>query len=331
MNILLIEDNQGDVRLIKEILNDVEDFHYTLTASESLQQGIGLLTKKDFDIVILDLGLPDSQGLDSFRRLSRYAHNLPIIVFTGLEDKNTAIKAVQDGAQDYLIKGKIEGFPLTQALRFAIERKKMGKKIIHSLHEKEVLLREIHHRVKNNMQIVVSLLRLQAAGIKDKKTLELFKECQNRIKSIAVIHEKLYQSKNFSSVDFGQYIQEMLLHLTNTYGVDTQNIKTHAKSAHDKLDINHAIPCGLILNELISNCFKHAFPENKTGDIHVEFSKRKGEHKLIIRDTGKGLPENTDIQKAQSFGLQIVRDLVEQLKGSIVVNRDHGTEFIIKF
>ncbi len=330
MNILLIEDNQGDVRLIKEILNDVEDFHYTLLASENLQEGVKLLSNKDFDVILLDLGLPDSQGLDSFRRLYKYAHNLPIIVFTGLEDKKTAIKAVQDGAQDYLIKGKIGGFPLTQALRFAIERKKMEEKIKYSLHEKEVLLQEIHHRVKNNMQVVLSLLRLQATRIRDKKALELFKESQNRIKAIAVIHEKLYKSKNLSSVDFSQYIHEMMLHLANTYGIDTQKIKTRIKSEHAELDINKAIPCGLILNELVSNCFKHAFPEKK-GEVSVEFSKRKGNHHLIIRDNGKGLPENIDIHKSQSFGLQIVRDLVEQLKGSIEVNRNHGAEFIIKF
>ena len=330
MNILLIEDNQGDVRLIKEILNDVEDFHYKLTASDSLQQGIELIAKKDFDIIILDLGLPDSQGLDSFRRLSGYANSLPIIVFTGLEDKQAALKAVQDGAQDYLIKGKIGGFPLTQALRFAIERKKMEENIKYSLHEKEVLLQEIHHRVKNNMQIVVSLLRLQAAGIKNKKTLELFKECQNRIKSISVIHEKLYQSKNFSRVDFGQYIHEMLFHLANTYGIDTQSIIIHSESENGELDINKAIPCGLILNELVSNCFKHAFPDNK-GEVSVEFHKIKGKHHLIIRDNGKGLPENIDIKMTTSLGLQIVRDLVKQLKGSIEVEREHGTEFIIRF
>ena len=212
------------------------------------------------------------------------------------------------------------------------ERKKAEEKIKASLKEKEVLLREIHHRVKNNMQIVSSLLRLQSAKVEDKKTQEILKGCQNRIRTMALIHEKLYQSKDLAKINFAQYIDGLAVHVFQSYGVDSNLVAVKTDLEEVLLDLNRAIPCGLIINELLSNSIKHAFPEGKKGEILVKLhSDKKDMITLVVSDNGIGLPDNIDFRKAQSLGLQMVNDLTRQIGGTIKLDRKAGTAFTIKF
>jgi PAS domain S-box-containing protein len=212
------------------------------------------------------------------------------------------------------------------------ERKKAEEKIAASLREKEVLLREIHHRVKNNMQIISSLLRLQSRSIEDEKMREIFNESQSRIRSMSLIHEKLYESKDFSRIDFSDYIGKMVTHLFVVYRMNPGDVhfKVEAKDIH--LDITRAIPCGLIINELVSNALKYAFPAGKKGDLLIRMNKdESGKYHLLVKDTGIGLPPNFDIRTTETLGFQIVNDLVKQLDGTIELKRDEGTEFRIVF
>jgi len=212
------------------------------------------------------------------------------------------------------------------------ERKKAEEKIKASLKEKEVLLREIHHRVKNNMQIVSSLLRLQSAKVEDKKTQEILKGCQNRIRTMALIHEKLYQSKDLAKINFAQYIDGLAVHVFQSYGVDSNLVAVKTDLEEVLLDLNRAIPCGLIINELLSNSIKHAFPEGKKGEICINLhSDKKGMITLVVSDNGIGLPDDIDFRKAQSLGLQMVNDLTRQIGGTIKLDRKAGTAFTIKF
>ena len=203
-------------------------------------------------------------------------------------------------------------------------------KIKASLSEKELLLRELHHRVKNNLQIILSLINLQSNGIKDQQDLEIFRESQSRVKSLAIIHEKLYQSADFASINFGEYIQSLVSYLLSYYS-KTDIIVDIDVEKDIVLNMDTAVPCGLIINELVTNSIKFAFPGRKTGKIYIHLNHDDGSLILIIGDNGIGLPEGTDFENSQKLGLQLVKTLTDQLEGTIQYNGENGAEFEIKF
>ena len=212
------------------------------------------------------------------------------------------------------------------------ERKRAEEIIKKSLEEKEVLLKEIHHRVKNNMQIISSLLRIQSGSIEDEKTQEMFYALHDRIKSMSLLYEMLYQSKDIARVDLSEYIRSLTTHLVSMYRdrVGVINLKLDVKDVY--LDLKRAVPCGLIITELVSNTLKHAFSKAERGEIAVEMHPDKGEkYTLVIRDSGKGFPEELDFRETESLGMKLVVDLVKQLKGTIELDRTKGTSFSIRF
>ncbi len=210
-----------------------------------------------------------------------------------------------------------------------------------SLAEKEVLLKEIHHRVKNNLQVISSLLNLQSGYINDEAALQMFKESQNRVRSMALIHEKLYQSEDLARIDFAEYIQDLANYLIRMYGTGTYRVRLRVNVENVSLDVDMAIPCGLIVNELISNSLKYAFPmedraldeqQKSEAEIRVDLrSDNSGNLMLIVNDNGVGFPENLDFRETESLGLQLVNTLTEQLEGSIELDRTSGTTFKITF
>ena len=205
--------------------------------------------------------------------------------------------------------------------------------IKHNLKEKEVLLSEIHHRVKNNMQVISSLLKLQSAKIEDKKYVDMFKDSENRIRSMALVHEKLYQSKDFSSIDFKGYVKSIANHLIRSYAVNPDKIRLNTEIEDIPLGIDNGIPCGLIINELISNSLKYAFPKDREGEINIVLRAiNSHEIELTVSDDGIGIPAEIDIRETESLGLQLVHILAEnQLEGSVELDRDKGTAFRIRF
>ncbi len=212
------------------------------------------------------------------------------------------------------------------------ERKKMEDNLKKSLREKEVLLTEIHHRVKNNMQIISSLLSLQSHNIRDDAVQDLFKDTQNRIHSIALIHNLMYKSKDLANVDFEEYIRSLAAVLLRTLSSNHEKISLTVDAKDVSLDINRAIPCGLIINEIVSNSIKHAFPGNRSGEISIGFSGNSGDrYTLRVRDNGIGVDPDIDPDGTGSIGLTIVRDLTEQLRGTFTMRNDNGTEIIISF
>lgn len=218
-------------------------------------------------------------------------------------------------------------------LRDITERKLNEEKIKESLKEKEVLLKEVHHRVKNNMQIISSLLRLQSGYLIDRKNIEIFKECQNRILSMSLVHEKLYNSRDFTKIDIKDYVVDLTTGLLYSGKSNGGNIVLNIVVDDVLLGVNAAIPFGLILNELVTNCIKHAFPNGRKGEIRIYLHETDdGKIELIVRDDGVGIPEGIDFRKTESFGLYLVTILAEeQLKGKIYLTRNGGTEFRIKF
>jgi PAS domain S-box-containing protein len=226
-------------------------------------------------------------------------------------------------------KGTITGY--VSVNRDITERKLHEEKLKTSLKEKEILLKEIHHRVKNNLQVISSLLKMQTAYIKDPLALDYFKISSQRVKSMALIHEQLYRSADLSKIDFENYIKKLSMHLYQTYGVSSSKVRFIVKVNDIKLEIDTAIPCGLLVNELISNSLKHGFPENKTGKIEVEMERTANKYVLKVRDNGKGFPKNIDFQNTETLGMQLVNTLVEQIEGAVELKNDNGTEFTITF
>ena len=212
------------------------------------------------------------------------------------------------------------------------DRKEAEEKLKMSLVEKEVLLREIHHRVKNNLQIISSLLNLQSRHVEDEPALDMFHESRNRVRSMALVHEKLYRSNDLAEVDFCEYIQSLSRHLFMSYRVEPTEIDLSIDVKDVFLDINTSIPCGLIINELVSNSLKHAFSGRDRGKIHVSMRpENNGKFKMVIRDDGVGLPKNLEVTQTESLGLQLVTMLVEQLQGTLSVVNKNGTSYEILF
>jgi two-component sensor histidine kinase/PAS domain-containing protein len=209
--------------------------------------------------------------------------------------------------------------------------KRMQEQIQRSLREKDVLLKEIHHRVKNNLQIIISLLNLQSGYIKDEATLKAVKDGQLRVRSMALVHEKFYQAEELLEINFGDYISKLCQYLYQAYGDRTNRVKVELNVDPVSLDMDTAMPCGLLVNEIVSNCYKYAFPDGHSGVISIDFHRLDGAVQLKIQDDGIGFPAGFDPLTAESLGMQLIQALTSQLDGNLEVERKVGTGFIVTF
>ncbi len=206
------------------------------------------------------------------------------------------------------------------------QRKRCEQSTLAALREKELMLREIHHRVKNNLQIVCTLLDLQSEHVEDPS---VFQACRSRVRSMARVHERLYGAEGFDRVDFADYLAQLGEDLSLSYS--SENVELGFAVHVPPLPIAVAIPCGMLINELVSNCLKHAFPRGLGGAIRVELSQEGVINRLVVADNGCGFPEGLNPRETPSFGLQLAGTLVEQLRGEMELSRDHGTRFVVTF
>ncbi|MEN4017352.1 MAG: histidine kinase dimerization/phosphoacceptor domain -containing protein [Methanobacterium sp.] len=397
INVLVIEDNLADTALIREMLKESQNTRFKLYNARKLQEGLEIINENSIQVLLLDLNLPDSKGIETFYKASESVSEIPIIILSGFDDEDTAIKAVKGEAQDYLIKGNVESSLLVRSICYAIERKaneiellkysdhleelveqrtlelknsniqlkkeieerkNAEEEIRTSLLEKKVLLEEIHKRVENNLETISNLMGLECSNAVDKEPVEIYQESQNRVKAIALIHEQLSRSEDFGIVDFSKYAQDIVDYLFNIYAVDPDQIEVSISANGILLDIDTAVPCGLIINELVTNSIKHAFPmtlnslgENepsfkdliekngkymydypeKACKIDINLSLNQNIYILEVKDNGIGLPGDFDIIYPKTTGMQMVNALVRQLDGLIDLENDHGAEFKISF
>ena len=202
----------------------------------------------------------------------------------------------------------------------------------HSLADKEALLSEVHHRVKNNLQITSSLLDLQSRDLEDEAALLVLKSSRDRIESMALVHEALYQSKNFAEIEFDGYVRKLTADLFSSFGVSSYEIDLKLHLDHASLGPDQAVPCGLIINELVTNSLKHAFSSENEREIRVDFRlEDDSQVKLIVSDNGRGYPNEVDFQAKQSLGLRLVQTLTDQLGGTVKLNNDGGAVCEIVF
>jgi PAS domain S-box-containing protein len=224
------------------------------------------------------------------------------------------------------------GSKVLSAIVDITDRRQKEMRIESAFREKDVLLGEIHHRVKNNLQIIHSLLELQCSQIQDAEVLAMLRDSQNRIRSMALIHQTLYQSNDFGRVDFGIFLNSLVPTLINSYLKNPERIALSIHSPDIHLPINAAVPCGLLVNELISNCLKHAFPQERRGQIDISFLHEPDDFVVLtVADNGVGIAENFELTETTSLGLQLVFLLAEQLHGSMTVRRSDPTSFELRF
>jgi two-component sensor histidine kinase len=273
--------------------------------------------------------------------LSRRVIDLPLkevpIVSPDLTAEEAMASLIGQGARHALVvDGKnllgVISLKRLQEYGQVAERERVEETFKASLRQKEMLLREVHHRIKNNLQIISSLLDIQASWVQDPHLVEMFMDIQNRVISMALIHETLYQSGDFRMVNFGVYVRTLAEQIFRSYNVVPNRIRLQIQADEVMLDTNQAIPCGLILNELLSNCLKHAFPGEQGGEIHIELrSDAAPQVTMIVRDTGVGFPAGVDSRHAETLGLQLVNSLTEQLGGTLETESNGGTTLKLTF
>ncbi len=211
------------------------------------------------------------------------------------------------------------------------DKKEIQQQMKESIHEKEILLQEVHHRVKNNLQVISSILNLQSSYVKDENSLSILRESQNRIKSMSFIHESLYHTGNFSNIEFSEYIHSLAKNLIHSYSLETASIELDVDFQKTSLLLDQAIPCGLIANEILSNALKYAFKDREKGKISCRIGSENGKVTMEIGDNGIGLPEDLDVANSETLGLQLVYTLIEQLGATIQVDTKSGTNYLITF
>ena len=265
-----------------------------------------------------------------------------MILMVKPENEQMGLNAIKSGAMDYVLKTEDGILGMARVIertlrvwRIVVEYRKTEQEVRSALNEKETILKEIHHRIKNNFQVVCSVLSLQSQYIKDEQVLDMFMETQDRVRAMALIHEKLYKADDVGHLDFKIYMENLVHGLFWSYGTDPKRVRLEVDVEDMSLGINWTVPCGLIINELVSNSLKYAFPSSwkGVGTIKISLFKNNDEEiELIVEDNGIGIPKNLDLRQTDSFGLELVTILAEdQLNGKVILKRNNGTQFRILF
>jgi PAS domain S-box-containing protein len=338
--ILVVEDEEligQDIKFLLEDLGyDVPDL------VPSGEEAIDKAGETRADLVLMDIMLEgDIDGIEAANKINNQ-YGIPVIYLTAYRNEDIFERAKLTEPYAYIVK-PFEERELRTNVEIALNRHKAEKERIklteltaknqilkRSLNDQETLLREIHHRVNNNMQIISSLLSLQSAHVNDERDLQLFKDSQNRVKSMAKVHERLYQSYDLSSIKFAAYCQSLLTDLFSSHRA-APGIRLRTDIIDVSFNMETAIPCGLIINELVSNSLKYAFPNN-VGEISVSLKHyNQGQFLLTISDNGVGIPEDIDFKHNSSLGFRLTNNLTSQLEGKIDLFRENGTTYRIVF
>ena len=359
--ILYLDDNPRDAERVRDILQQSE-LACELRLVGDREAYEAALAQTRFDLILSADALPDCDGTAALALARERQPDVPFILLSGTLGEEQAVDCVLRGATDFVLKQRPNRLvpailrALTEAgaqqhrreaeaaLRLSEERQRQAQAmqditqrqqveaaLRDSLRDKDVLLQEIHHRVKNNLQIVSSLLHLQTDQAAQPTVKAVFKEAQRRVLSMALIHESLYRSPNLAQVNLAEYIETLCTHVFRSFGVDGAQIKLVTRLEPVALGLEQAVPCGLIVNELLSNALKYAFPSGRTGQITLTLSAPAGQVHLQVADNGVGLPPPMETAPARPPGLGLVSMLAKQLKGEVVVERGEGAAFQLTF
>jgi len=346
--ILVVDDTAAN---LKFLVNMLSSRGYQVRAAGSGPLALRSIAVEQPDLILLDVRMPGMDGFEVCRRLKedRRYRDIPVIFLSALNDTPGIVRAFEIGAVDYVTKpfepaeilARIETHLKLHRLQQRMESLVAARteelsrtmaEVEKSLEEKETLLHEIYHRVKNNLQIVISMLNLQRTEYHDSMLDEVLRMAQDRIRSMALVHDLLYQSEYLSHIDFAQYITQICGFLFLSYNISEARIQPEYRLSNVTLGLTQAIPCGLAVNELVTNSLKHAFPGDMAGNILIELcTLDSGRVFLKIADDGVGIPDSFDVDNNRTIGLTIVDNLVRQLSGTLEITSKRGTEVTILF
>lgn len=346
IRVLIIEDNPQDLRLIEEMLSEIDIPSFELISADRLEDGLKLLINDGFDILLLDLSLPDSTGLDTFASVYDQAPEIPVVILSGFDDEDIAIKAVREGAQDYLVKGTVSSLLLSRSIAYAIERKLIEDELIRhryylnelvekrtleleetneclqeEIHEKEILIEEIYKRIQFSLQIIAGIIGITPQMLQNEDFNELNIKSQTRVNAILKLNEILEKSEDFALVNFGKYTDDLLKYLFDIYGIHKNQIKVSMDMEGVLIDISTAVPLGIILNELLSDKFK-----NNLGNCEIDISLKSYRENIRLKMSYNGdCKETIDYKNMNKPYLQLINTLLREFNGSIDF-ADEGNE-----
>lgn len=335
IKILHLEDSDDDARLICDALShEVVACH--VTRVETRKAFLEAMDHGDWDMILSDYSLPSFDGISALKLAVEKRPQVPFIFVTGSLGEELAVETLKNGATDFILKDRLSRLPqaVLRARReseSAKAQKKGQQQLEDSLREKVLLLQEVHHRVNNNLQIICSLLSMQSGAVNDPILVSALGESQKRVQSMAMIHAMLYGSSSLKDIDFAEYARSLAAEVSSSYGPDPTRVGLVFELEPIRLEIDRAIPCGLILNELLSNAFKYAFPHNRSGEIRISLQRREGRVRLAVEDTGVGLRDGFALNETKSLGLRIVGILARQLGGNLEITSNQGAQFVLKF
>jgi len=338
LRVLQIEDSESDAALIERSLAKAG---YTVHSERVVNASeLNAALAQPWDVIIADYRLPEFDAPRALALLQQTGLDVPFLVVSGAIGEELAVAIMRAGAQDYLLKDDLARLAPAVAREIADARARRAQKAAEQaldrqselLQQRETMLREIHHRVKNNMQIMSSLLSLQARTTSNPESVRMLEENQNRIQSMALLHEILYQSEDLASLDFSKYLQRMVDHLFRSYGVTNQQIRLRTELEPVGLELDDALPCGLLISEVISNSLKHGFPGGRAGEVRMTLRRPSAATvEIVLSDNGVGLPIGLDWTTSRSLGLRLVRALAEQLHARLDIRSDGGTRVDLVF
>jgi two-component sensor histidine kinase/CheY-like chemotaxis protein len=335
INILHLEDNDDDAQLICAALSH-EDVACHVTRVETRTAFVEAMDHGDWDIILSDYSLPSFNGISALKLAVEKRPELPFIFVTGSLGEELAVETLKNGATDFILKDRLSRLPqaVTRARReseSAKAQREAEQQLKDSLREKVLLLQEVHHRVNNNLQIICSLLSMQGGAINDPILASALGESQKRVRSMALIHAMLYASSSLKDIDFADYTRSLAAEVSSSYAPDPARVRLIFDLEPIRLEIDRAIPCGLILNEVLSNAFKYAFPRNRGGEVRVSLHQREYGVRMAVEDDGIGLPAGFTLKETKSLGLTIVDVLARQLGGRMEIASNGGAQFVLTF
>ncbi len=338
--VLIIDDAPGNIRLLNDLLRDQYHILFATEGTDGLSQAATLQP----DLILLDIIMPELDGYEVCRRLKANAEtsDIPIIFLTGCTEAEDVVQGFNLGAVDYVTKPFRANelrtrvnthLQLRQARREVVAKnavlETLNTELATSLEQNRMLLREVNHRVKNNLNVVCSLLDLQADQVKDPRDAELFAEARNRVTVMASVHEALYRSTTLCSITAGEFFTTIAYKLVRSY--NRGDIHIQVECGDLSLGMDDLIPCGLIINELVTNSLKYAFPEGRRGVLTISLVETGPKLLLTVCDDGVGMPHGLVVEQLESLGLVLVNSLAQQLGGDLELDRSCGTAFLIRF
>lgn len=338
LRILHVEDSHSDAEIIRERLADFDSsIHIDWVADE--QAFTSFLRRGGYDVIIADYNFPHFDGPSALRLAQSICPDTPFICVSGTIGEENAVELLKQGATDYVLKERLDKLPL--ALKRALAevqeretRKQAEEKILQSLHEKETLIRELYHRTNNIMQIIRGLLVLQAKEISPTEEFQqLVKKTEDRILAISLVHQMLYKSRNLSQISISEFIHELTMLIVQRYGDSSDRISLNFNLEDQFFLLDTAIPLGLILNELLTNSFKHAFPDNRKGIISITLTNEGlSKNTLHYSDNGIGVSDEFGFRNQNTLGLKLVYEIGErQMLGTVIMENNDGVKCKVEF